>query len=183
MHMTNSLRMSLVHSTPLVVLRLERIKPPKVELPNTPSEAGIELADVRRELGCTVVEFAELLNITKGTLSSYIYGLVQTVPESVLKDARLLRRQAGRQFRLLCKKPMRDIVDTWCQSLGFDVEKKSVYSLLANVVGVDRATVWRWRERDMRPEVHKLKEYNDLVVAAAKRKSRRKAKPSPVSES
>lgn len=181
MHMTNSLRMSLVHSTPLVVPRLERIKPPKQEPANSPSEAGIELNDIRRELGYTVPEFAQLLNTSKGTLSSYLYGIVKNVPESVLKEARLLRHQAGKEFQALNAKfgnlSMRDIVDAWFKSLGIDVEDKNRDTFLATILGVDRATVWRWRERNMRPEPRKLKEYDDMVVAAvAMSKRDKKAK-------
>lgn len=167
---TNSLRMSLVNSAPLVVQRLEQIKQPKRAPAHTPSAAGIELNDIRRELGYTVPEFAQLLNTTRGTLSSYLYGIVKNVPTSVLKEARLLRTQAGNNFQTINEKfgnlSMREIVDEWSKSLGITAEDKSRDTLLADILEVDRATVWRWRERNMRPETRKLRDYDELVTAA-----------------
>jgi len=153
-----------------VVRRIERIKPTKLVPTNAPSSSGIELNDIRRELGCTVAEFARLLNTSKGTLSSYMYGIVQNVPESILKEARLLRHQAGNALQAASAKfdniSMREISDAWMKSLGID-DSKSRETLLAETLKIDRATVWRWRERDMRPDPRRLKAYDDVVIAVA----------------
>ncbi len=176
MHLATSLRMSVIDTTPQIVRRIERTKPPKQEPSNVPSAAGVELNDIRRELGYTVPEFAQLLNTSKGTLSSYLYGIVKNVPESVMKEARLLHRQAGNEFQALNAKfgnlSMQEIVEAWIKSLGIEADDKSRDTQLADTLEVDRATVWRWRERNMRPELRKLKEYDDLVIAAVKAKLR-----------
>lgn len=171
MQLTTSLRMTTIDTQPLIVTRTARIKPPKAVTPA--SEGGIELSDIRQQLGYTVPEFAKVLNITKGTLSSYLYGIVKNVPDSVLKEARLLKSQSGNAFQEIAKKfenlTMEAIVTGWCVQLGIGIEDERRDTHLAEKIGVDRATVWRWRCRNMRPELKKLKEYDDLVNAASKK--------------
>jgi hypothetical protein len=180
MQLATSLRLSIIDVTPQVVRRVKRVKAPRQEPTNVPSEAAIELNGIRRDLGYTVPEFAELLNVSKGTLSSYLYGIVRDVPEAVMREAQLLHAQSGTEFHDLIVKfghlSMRDIVDQWVEALGVEADDKSRDTLLAETLRVDRATVWRWRERDMRPDLRKIKEYDDLVAAAVKKRQRRSAR-------
>lgn len=139
----------------------------------SPSAECVELNEIRKELGYSVPAFATVLNTTKGTLSSYLYGIVKHVPESVMREARMLRRQAGAEYRALQKKfgdlSMREIVDGWIKRLGITEGPKAIDAQLAEVLGVDRVTVWRWRERNMRPDLRTLKEYEDKVMARGRR--------------
>lgn len=170
MQLATSLRMSCIDTVPQLVQRRAKASIHREKLPNEPSEAGIELNDIRKELGYSVPEFAKLLNTSKGTLSSYLYGIVRNVPTAMLEEARTLRREAGSEFRAINLKfnelSMHAIIDGWVQSLGIQSDDKRRDTLLAEVLRVDRATVWRWRERNMRPEPRKLKEYDDLVSAS-----------------
>jgi DNA-binding transcriptional regulator YiaG len=173
MQLATRIRFSVIDPNLKVVPHQERVKPPKAEPVNQPGAEGIELNEIRKELGYSVPEFAKVLNLSKGTFSSYIYGVVKNVPASVMKEARMLQRQAGVEFKAINKKfgklAMYEIVDRWIKDLGIESDDKGRDTQLAEVLGVDRATVWRWRERDMRPETRKLKEYDDLVQKAIKK--------------
>jgi transcriptional regulator with XRE-family HTH domain len=168
-------RMLAFDAPPHIVHSVKR--PLKKETANAPSLAGTELNEIRRSLGYSVPEFARLLNTTKTTLASYLYGLVKNVPESIIKEARLLHNQASSELQDLNDRfgnlTMREIANDWIKTLGIDPDDKKCDTLLANALYVDRATVWRWRERDMRPEARKLKEYANLVarVVITKRNS------------
>lgn len=145
------------------------------------SAEGEELNRIRKSLGYTVPEFADVLNISKGTLSSYLYGIVQNVPEGTMLEARGLTTQGGSKFQALAEKfesmSMREIVESWLSELGLDNDVRAHVKVLSEVLHRDRATIWRWTERDMRPDMRSLQEYQDLVSKRAKAISRGTASP------
>lgn len=165
--LSTSLRLSVVNKQPVLIER--PLKPKRLTYrEESPSNAGKELGDIRKELGYTVPQFAELLNTSRGTLCSYLYGIVKTVPAQILNEARLLKTSANNDFqefnKKICGMSMGEIIEQWIVLLGLqEHSKKSLDAQLAEILGVDRATIWRWRERDMRPEVRRLKEYDEIV--------------------
>lgn len=134
------------------------------------SDEAIELNTIRRDLGYTVPDFAALLNIPKGTISSYLYGTVRNIPTGLLREARQLRDQAGTKFSdmvaMYSAMTMEELLKKWVTKLGPFEDQKAADSRLSEVLKVDRATIWRWRERNMRPDPRKMHEYDVLVLQA-----------------
>ncbi len=145
-----------------------------VKIPNKykPGPDGLELTEIRTFLGYTVPKFAEVLGVSKGALGSYLYGVVQDVPPQVMAEARALRRQSsGVRHRLAVRwggVSMESQVALWGKRLGIDSESATADTELATVLQVDRATVWRWRSREMRPSPERIDELDRLVTATAK---------------
>lgn len=199
MFATPTLRMdlSLRSTKPQVVSAasvVPRPAPPKpaqkpVATPKVVSPEGEELNKIRKSLGYTVPEFAQVLNISKGTLSSYLYGIVQNIPSETISEARSLISQGGTKFQALAEKfasmTMRDIVVSWLVELGLELGEDNDIRAHAKVLGdaldVDRATIWRWTERDMRPDMRALQDYQERIqiakakAALAARKQKRQA--------
>jgi DNA-binding transcriptional regulator YiaG len=173
MQLATSLRMASIDSTVQVVERSQRLPRQRKEEKGI-SKEGVELNEIRKKLGYSIDEFSKVLNTNKGTLSSYLYGVVQTVPNKVLIEARTLCTQSTRLAEALQKLDalsMVQIVDKWLTALSLDALDKSqdAYTKLAKVLDVDRATVWRWRERNMRPDSRKLMEYEEKVTESARK--------------
>lgn len=187
MFATSTLRMdlSLRSTKPQVVSAasvIPRPAPPKAATKPTAttkvvSAEGEELNRIRKTLGYTVPEFAEVLNISKGTLSSYLYGIVQNIPSETVNEARSLISQGGTKFQALAEKfaamTMREIVESWLIELGVELgtenDVRAHAKVLCDALDVDRATIWRWTERDMRPDMRALQDYQERIqVAKAK---------------
>jgi transcriptional regulator with XRE-family HTH domain len=137
------------------------------------SAEAVELSEIRVFLGYSVPELADALGISKGTLSSYIYGTVQTIPPTVMDNARLMKEQGTVEYQKVMAKfgalSMTKIVDLWTRKLGGFTDSRTAETELAKAAGVDRATVWRWRNRDMRPSWRNLKTYDEAIEKYARR--------------
>lgn len=167
-----SFGMSFFDPKPVVVYRQPR--PPRPERTNELSAEAIELNEIRQYLGYTVPEFAKLMNTRKGTLSSYLYGTVRSIPLALMTEARALRKQGGQNFQESAAKfndmKMTEIVEQWETKLaGGQAPAANGETELGDVLGVDRATVWRWKERDMRPDLRKLREYDEIITRYLKK--------------
>lgn len=137
------------------------------------SAEAVELSEIRVFLGYSVPELADALGISKGTLSSYIYGTVQTIPPTVMDNARLMKEQGTVEYQKVMAKfgalSMTKIVDLWTRKLGGFTDSRTAETELAKAAGVDRATVWRWRNRDMRPSWRNLKTYDEAIEKYSRR--------------
>ena len=141
------------------------------------TEAGSRLKDIRKHLRVVMPDFAVLLNISPSTLTSYIYGTVQTVPHEVMERAEALMQQAPSAyfskvdptFRL-DDSTMESIVQMWAHGLGLecsqDNDGDSVGHELASIIGVSRPTVWRWKKKNMVPPMKTLRLYDESVFKA-----------------
>ena len=149
------------------------------------TEAGSRLKDIRQHLRVVMPDFAVLLNISSSTLTSYIYGTVQTVPQEVMDRAEALMLQAPSayfsmvdpSFRL-DESTMESIVQMWAKGLGLefaqDSDGDSVGHELASIIGVSRPTVWRWKKKNMVPPMKTLRLYDESVFKAINLKKQTK---------
>jgi len=171
---------AIVDHRPIVV----QTAPPKVAAPQAEAidqaaaDDGRLLNEIRVRLGLTVPAFAAELGISKGTLASYLYGVVRAVPKHVMATAQELAKggseklaEVERRFGL---KPMSEIVDDWLLKLEIGPDDRQRDTLLGQILQVDRATVWRWRAREMRPDVDVLLAFDDAVNAAHKARERKR---------
>jgi len=174
---------AIVDHRPVVV----KTSPPRAAVPQAPqaetivqaaADDGRLLNEIRVSLGLTVPAFAAELGISKGTLASYLYGVVRAVPKHVMENAQELAKggseklaEVERRFGL---KSMSEIVDDWLLKLEIGPEDRQRDTLLGQILQVDRATVWRWRAREMRPDVDMLLAFDDAVNAAHKARQRKR---------
>jgi transcriptional regulator with XRE-family HTH domain len=116
-----------------------------------------------------VVEFGRLLGLKKPIIIGYLYGRL-SVPDNVLDEARLLRLNQGSAVRELRGRfegqPMDRIIDGWMALLGLQTAgraKVPVDAKLAELLGVSRVTVWRWRRQIIRPELRDIDAFDRVV--------------------
>ena len=165
-----SLRLSIIQTQPVVVTRSVQTNQEAVGAVETKPASGKDLNKIRKDLGVSINEFAELLNISRGTLCSYIYGIVKIVPATTIRQARLIadkEKQSIEANKRFFSLSMREIIENWAITLGIDADGRSLYNDLAQVLGIEPAAIWRWRERNMRPHIHQLKKYDDIVSLSA----------------
>lgn len=154
----------------VLVTPLEPKAAPKAE-PLELSGLAIELRQIMEKLDLTIPEMASLLNLTKGKFNSYIYGIVRNIPKKVIDDARTLETEGFPQIEEISKKfdgfSMEQISDHWVARLrsvnSAEATDDELFKQVVNVLDVDRATFWRWRNRQMRPRLRQLQEY-DLAI-------------------
>lgn len=141
-------------------------KPAKVVPADGEKTASVELAEIRDSLGVTNDKFAGLLNIGQPRLLSYLYRRVQNVPLDIMKAARDLLEDGPRGYQRavarFADKEMPEIVATWESLLGITGDA-TADEQIAKILGVNRVTVWRWRNDKGRPTVHEISEH-DLAV-------------------
>jgi len=153
-----------------------RRKPPRS------TEGAEELKAIKEMLGCTNSEYAEQLSIGLPTLSSYIYGRVQTVPEDVIQRARQLINDLNPttlvRRKWLSTASMVDVYRDWAKSLHIHLLDPSEQdSRLSKLLGTNITTVWRWRQPQTttsraKPKLSDLIAYDALIDAQTKRKKR-----------
>jgi DNA-binding transcriptional regulator YiaG len=140
---------------------------------------AVQLQAIRNALGLTAPEFARELNIKHGTLASYIYGRVPTVPDNVLAVAKAMaedyeRKRIDPRVTYLRQASMADIVQGWMNRLSYGREEDVQSQMLATVLNVNKSTLWRWlrpvthTDKPMRPTIAALQRY-DLAVETAAR--------------
>ena len=132
---------------------------------------GRELNDIRVFLAYTVPDFAQLLGVSKGALGSYLYGVVKQVPAAVMAEARALRAQSAGERHELARRwagvSMKEQVARWAEQLGIEPGSPAADTDLARALEVDRATVWRWRSREMRPPPEQMQTFDRRVAKLA----------------
>ena len=156
----------------VVVMERGRLpgKPPKEKkAPLGPTDESRELKAIQEQMRLPVVEFGRLLGLKKPIIIGYLYGRL-SVPDSVLDDARLLRLNQGSAVRELRGRfegqPMDRIIDGWMELLGLQTAGRAKVPLdakLAELLGVSRVTVWRWRRQIIRPELRDIDAFDRVV--------------------
>lgn len=128
-----------------------------------------ELNDIKTKLGITNQDFADGLGIGLPTLASYLYARVQSVPDRVMSAARDMLKSSDPQSiktrGWLDTTPMSDILDAWGTALGIDhLDKPKQDQLLADIFGCNVITVWRWRNKNAKPNMTVLTSYEQVVA-------------------
>jgi transcriptional regulator with XRE-family HTH domain len=149
-------------------------------------KASEALREIRDEMGLTNHSFAQMLGIGHSTLSSYLYGRVLEVPESLVQHARAIAdKTADERYqpraRFLAEATMMQIVEDWMVRLGGDPTEsqtaaKGRMQELAEVIKVHKTTLWRWQqpetgEKSMRPTLERIRRYDADVLQAAAAKA------------
>jgi hypothetical protein len=170
---TLSLSMVLKSGKPRVVYVDEcdhQTERPELAAKKEICQDGLELNVIRKRLGQTLGGYAAALGISKGTLASYLYGVVQKIPAGVMARARSLVGQEVTPFQSMTARfdglSMRQIVDAWFHELGQEKGSHTGTKVMCDVLTVDRATIWRWVERGMRPDDRALLAYQSLIDEA-----------------
>ncbi|AOZ11169.1 hypothetical protein [Cupriavidus malaysiensis] len=131
----------------------------------TPSPEGLELNAIRKELGHSIKDFASLLNIKPGRLTSFFYGVVKVVDPAVLAEARALKAEGVNEAQRMQERyraaTMRELTDQWIKRLA----DSGIDAPLDAVIQINRATLWRWREENMRPSMRMLENYERRLDA------------------
>ncbi len=148
-------------------------RPPATQKKDDPEKNNdtVELKLIREKLDLTIPEMASLLSLTPGIFNSYLYGVVKNIPSNVIRDARVLLSEGLARIEEISKKfenfTMQEITDHWVKrlkSVALETDSdEDIQKLLINVLNVDRATLWRWRNRGMRPKIRQLQEYDSTV--------------------
>lgn len=102
------------------------------------------------------------------------------MPDKVLDEARLLRLNQDSAIRELRwrveSQPMDRIIDGWMALLGLQTAGRAKVPLdakLAELLGVSRVTVWRWRRETIRPEIRDIDAFDRVVREHAAAKQQR----------
>ena len=145
-------------------------KPPKdKKVPLGPTDENRELKAIQEQMHLPVVKFGRLLGLKKPIIIGYLYGRL-SVPDNILEEARLLRLNQDSDvwdLRLRFEnQPMDRIIDGWMELLGLQTAGRAKVPLdakLAELLGVSRVTVWRWRRQVIRPELRDIDAFDRVV--------------------
>ena len=159
------------------VLRSENRRSPST-VKRTPAEEGVRLNEIRKAMGLDNKIFASVLQITPSSLVSYLYGTVQTVPKDVVDRAEKIYKNFSNDSHSSVVNPsinlfsdkVSHIVDAWIIALDQTPDDPEVNYYLANILDVSRPTVWRWRTKDMRPQLKALQQYDKAIAALIRKK-------------
>lgn len=142
--------------------------PPKlIKLPSANQGDVQVLLDLRSSLGLTNIELAEQLDCTPAALASYI-GRRVPPPARIVAAAQVLLHAARRRRNELAGMGTDEIFDLWIRRLriqSFGVMEQC--KRIAEIVGKDATTVYRWRTQRVDIPVRDLDTYNDMIKAAA----------------
>jgi hypothetical protein len=156
--------------------RLPAKQPKEKKAPLGPTDESRELKAIQEQMRLPVVEFGRLLGLKKPIIIGYLYGRL-SVPDYVLDEARLLRLNQGSAVRELRGRfegqPMDRIINGWMELLGLQTAGRAKVPLdakLAELLGVSRVTVWRWRRQIIRPELRDIDAFDRVVREHAETK-------------
>lgn len=126
------------------------------------------LQSLRAHIGLSMNDLAASLSIKPSSLKAYLDGRVKKIPAHVMTSAQELLVQGNAGFerakQLFQDIDMRELCLDWETRLGVD-ESANPSAELAHVLHVDRATVTKWKNAQMRPDVNKLARLDRLVQA------------------
>lgn len=108
---------------------------------------GEEIRKLRRMFGMTQKQFSKMLGLSVHTLRNYEYKVVLKIPAKVVKSARNAEAR-GHATGYLAPPPFLTLARGWMRDLGI---KPRDYAGLANYLGFNRSTVWRWFNEDVTP--------------------------------
>lgn len=136
------------------------------------STAQLRLREIRQSLKWTLPEFAIRLDLPESKLHAMLYGLGTRVPSDLIRTAEDLllttgesRHEETHRFQTT---PMKEIVIQWMRALGIlssakEEPEEGDLSKLANALGVNRSTCWRWFVENNKPRLATLARYDALV--------------------
>jgi hypothetical protein len=128
-----------------------------------------ELIKMRDALGIDNARLAELLGLSEPMLNFYLYSERRGIPARVMAEARTILENVGKDrletVEQLALLPMADVAERWMRMLTIDPAADDANVRLGAALGVNRATVWRWRKDAMRPKRAMLVSTHDKVVA------------------
>ncbi len=139
-------------------------KPSKKSL----SPSCLRIREIRLSLSMTQESFSKNLGIPNTTLLSYEYGRTPTVKEDTLRKAEEMLKFGQNiiaQNELWANRSMKEVIEEWCKTLG--IEKNNV-EWLAAALGVDKSTIYRWLNEEMRPTPDALRNYSMIIENNAK---------------
>lgn len=121
-----------------------------------------ELVDIQEKLQFQNDQFAMMLGLNLSTLSSYIYGRTQSVPDDVMEKAREIYADSAEHVKKMEAKfnrPMSEILEDWQRRL-----KAPNLKTIADYLGVTFMSTTRWKNNKTKPSMMALVRYETTVV-------------------
>jgi hypothetical protein len=123
-----------------------------------------ELIAIYKASGLTLNAFASEMGVQREALCSYLYVNTKSVPDDVMKQARLFQDGDIKIYQRYRSKKMSEICDDWATRLGLKLEDNSTLYMIGLILGgISQLTMRRWREDYSRPTDEAINRY-DLVI-------------------
>lgn len=123
-----------------------------------------ELIAIYKASGLTLNAFASEMGVQREALCSYLYVNTKSVPDDVMKQARLFQDGDIKIYQRYRSKKMSEICDDWAARLGLKLEDNSTLYMIGLILGgISQLTMRRWREDYSRPTDEAINRY-DLVI-------------------
>jgi hypothetical protein len=104
------------------------------------------------------------MGVQREALCSYLYVNTKSVPDDVMKQARLFQDGDIKIYQRYRSKKMSEICDDWATRLGLKLEDNSTLYMIGLILGgISQLTMRRWREDYSRPTDEAINRY-DLVI-------------------
>lgn len=129
------------------------------------AKKSVRLAAIRKLLGVSISDYAVKIGIPEFRLVSYIYGRVKVIPVDVLQSAeRLLNSEKKVVAATIAVDlmSMPEILKVWRSTINGTNEE------IVQLFGISNSTMDRWEDGQTRPSIKKIREYNNLIDAAAR---------------
>lgn len=124
----------------------------------------VEINRIRRRIGYTHEQLAKAIGRTPNTVRTLQYGAVHGDPKTVLAEVRALEERLAFDATVPIWKRLRE----WCERLGIDHEsEKNWHIALGELIGVHRATMYRWRTGKTQPMPHVMRALDSYVDGLA----------------
>lgn len=135
---------------------------------STAPSVAQELVDIRDELGLSNADYAAALGVIAPTLSSYMYGRVRDIPSDVIDNARQMLKAANpaslERRRWVEKSTMSEVLQSWVKMLDLGkLPANEQDKAVAQVLGCNTTTVWRWRQNTSKPLLNTIMVYEGVV--------------------
>ena len=127
-----------------------------------------ELVAIRDELGLSNADYAAALGVIGPTLSSYMYGRVREIPSDVIDNARQMLKAANpaslERRRWVEGATMSEVLLSWVKMLNLGhLPANEQDKAVAQVLGCNTTTVWRWRQNTSKPLLNTIMVYEGVV--------------------
>ena len=150
----------------------------KTDLPAGDVGSAELLTKIREKLQLKNADFAQRLGIGLPTLSSYLYGRVQKVPDKVMNAAKALLgngpSETDRAVAIFVGMTMPEVVARWERKLKL-VGNADADKLIAFVLDVNPTTVYRWRDGQSELSVPEIAKHDNTVSREAKARAANRA--------
>ena len=119
-----------------------------------------ELIAIYKASGLTLNAFASEMGVQREALCSYLYVNTKSVPDDVMKQARLFQDGDIKIYQRYRSKKMSEICDDWAARLGLKLEDNSTLYMIGLILGgISQLTMRRWREDYSRPTDEAINRY------------------------